>query len=85
MPKITVRDVPQLPYRTRHAGLIFETPGNVYNTDNWPAITDEDIARWHTAGFVEVEGLEPAPEPNPDKPVVVTPDKIKIVAGVRSA
>ena len=77
--KITVRDVPQLPYKTKFAGLIFEVPGNVYETANYPEVTDEDVARWHQAGFIEVEGADPAPDPDPNRRVVLTPEKIKTV------
>lgn len=84
MPKITVKDVPQLPYKTRFPNLVFDTPGNSYMTENIDGCTDEDVSRWYFGGFINVEGLEPGPDPNPDKPIVIDADKIKLIATKRS-
>lgn len=75
--KITVRDVNHLPFRTRLAGLVFDTPGNAYDTTNWPEITDEDIARWHEAGFISVDGVADGRVPDPNRRVILSPDKIR--------
>lgn len=78
--KFTVKDVPQLPYRTQYAGLVFDTPGNSYNSDNLPC-TDEDVALWYAAGFVDIEGLDPSKDPDSSRPVTITPDRAHQILG----
>lgn len=82
--KFTVLDVPQLPYKTRIPGLVFDSPGNVYNSANYADLTDEDLARWHKAGFIHLEGL-PDLVPDSQRRVTVTPDDIEQIVGLEKA
>lgn len=82
--KITVKDVPQLPYKTRFPGLVFDTPGNRYDTDNIPGVTHEDVARWHKAGFIDVEGMDASPDPDPNRRVKITPNDLTHFIGLEA-
>ncbi len=82
--KITVKNVPQLPYRTRFPGLVFDTPGNCYNTENYSGVGAEDVARWHKAGFIDVEGVEAGPDPDPNRRVKLTPDDLTQYVGLET-
>lgn len=37
-------------------------------------IEHDDLARWHAAGFIEVDGWDPAPAIDPANPVTLTPE-----------
>lgn len=52
----------------RSKGKILEA-GNTFDAEV-QGFTKEDVMRWYAAGFCEVEGLEPAPERNPQGQVV---------------
>lgn len=82
--KFTVLDVPQLPYKTRIPGLVFDSPGNVYHSASYAGLTEEDLARWHKAGFIHLDGMADL-TPDPDRRVTVTPDDIEQVVGLEKA
>lgn len=58
--KFTVKNEFKSGYRT------FEV-GNSHDSSKMPDITEEDVQRWYRAGFVDIEGKEPGPEPNPQR------------------
>lgn len=43
-------------------GRVFEEK-NTHNSDNLPDVTDGDVMRWRTAGWVDVDGEESGPDP----------------------
>ena len=45
----------------RHGRYTFE-PENTYTLENYPGCTEEDVRAWHSHGWTEVEGMDPAPE-----------------------
>ena len=45
----------------KHAGHIFEA-GNTYNGDLYGGVSDADVEAFHGAGWVEVDGFDPAPD-----------------------
>lgn len=57
----------------RSKGLTFEE-GNRYDSANYGLIADEDVERWYSAGWCEVEGRDPAPARRPGA-VTVRPTK----------
>lgn len=45
-------------------GFQFET-GNSHDSQKL-GVEDERVERWYRAGFVQIEGRDPAPAPNPN-------------------
>lgn len=72
---ITVKDVPQLPYRTSN-GLVLRA-GNTVDTDDYPDLSDAEVDAIYRAGFVEISGREPAPDIDVNRRVTVYPDNVK--------
>lgn len=72
---ITVKDVPQLPYRTGN-GLVLRA-GNTIETDDYPDLSDAEVDAIYRAGFIEIEGREPAPEIDPNRRVLLQPENVK--------
>lgn len=44
----------------------FEVENN-HDTSRMADVSDEDVQRWYRAGFVDIEGEEPGPDPNPQR------------------
>ena len=72
---ITVKDVPQLPYRTSN-GLVLRA-GNTIETDDYPDLSDAEVDAIYRAGFVEIDGREPSPEIDASRRVTVHPENVK--------
>lgn len=72
---ITVKDVPQLPYRTSN-GLVLRA-GNTIETDDYPALTDSEVDAIYRAGFIEIEGRDAAPDIDQNRRVTVYPENVK--------
>ncbi len=73
---ITVKDVPQLPYRTSN-GLVLRA-GNTIETDDYPDLSDAEVDAIYRAGFIEIEGRAHAPEIDPNRRVLLQPDRVKV-------
>lgn len=73
---ITVKDVPQLPYRTSN-GLVLRA-GNTIETDDYPGLSDAEVDAIYRAGFIEIEGRDPSPEIDQNRRVLLQPDRVKV-------
>jgi hypothetical protein len=72
---ITVKDVPQLPYRTSN-GLVLRS-GNTIETDDYPDLSDAEVDAIYRAGFIEIEGREPSPDIDVNRRVLLQPENVK--------
>ena len=72
---ITVKDVPQLPYRTSN-GLVLRA-GNTIETEDYPELSDAEVDAIYRAGFIEIEGRDAAPAIDPNRRVAVYPEAVK--------
>lgn len=72
----TVKDVPQLPYRTSN-GLVLRA-GNKVDTDDYPDLLDDEVDAIYRAGFIEIEGRDPSPDTDSNRRVLIKPDRIKV-------
>lgn len=73
---ITVKNIPQLPYRTSN-GLVLRA-GNTIETNDYPDLSDAEIDAIYRAGFIEIEGRDTAPDIDPNRRVTVYSENVKV-------
>ena len=63
-------------------GQTFEV-GNTHDSEIRDDISDSDVCRWYRAGFVEIEGVEPGPDLDPNHTELAV-DSVKMAMSVET-